>query len=342
MLVVLLGLLATGLLVAEGRDAANARRHHDSKLLKPTSGLRSVPLRRERIRSTPVKRVGPRRTRWDGLFSTWPHVSHKQLAQVPSVPMLNDENEAWIGEVSIGQPTQNFRVVLDSGSSNLWVPSVQCNLKFDAGCTGKNKYNESASSSAVASPCEALFIPYGTGFVLGYLSNDTVTLGGVTATQVQFGQALYMANFFSSVPIDGILGLAFRDIATDGVLPVLDEMWEQGRLQKFMFSTYLSSVVNSSASRLFLGGTDPSYYTGNIVWADVLIPSYWLVGLGAVGVNNKTVHSCGAGYCPTVIDTGTSILLFSPEVGNPVSDTAITPCFTFILFFRRFLRRFRQ
>jgi hypothetical protein len=163
MMVVLLGLLATALLLAEGRDAANARRHHEGKLLKPTPGIHSVPLRRERIRSTPVKRVGPRRTRWDGLFSSWPHVSHKQLAQVPSVPMLNDENEAWIGEVSIGQPAQNFRVVLDSGSSNLWVPSVQCNLKFDAGCTGKNKYNESASSTAVASPCEALFIPYGTG-----------------------------------------------------------------------------------------------------------------------------------------------------------------------------------
>ncbi len=337
MVVVLLALLATGLLagsLVEGRDSASGGK----KLLKPTPGLLSVPLRRERIRSKPVRRTkasGPRRTRWDGLFAGWPHVSHKQLASVPSVPMLNDENEAWIGEVtslllvfhcadlanekvSIGQPAQSFRVVLDSGSSNLWVPSVQCNLKFDAGCTGKNKYNETASRSSAPLPCEALFIPYGTGFVLGYLSNDTVTLGGVSVNQVEFGQALYMANFFAQVPIDGILGLAFPAIATDGVLPVLDEMWQQGRIQQFMFSTYLSSVVNSSNSRLFLGGVDPSYFSGNIVWADVIVPSYWLVGMASVGVANKTVHTCGLDYCPTVIDTGTSILLFSPEVGNPV------------------------
>ncbi len=165
---------------------------------------------------------------------------------------------------------------------------------------------------------EALFIAYGTGFVLGYLSNDTVTLGGVTAKNIEFGQVLYMANFFSQVPIDGILGLAFPLIATDKVLPVLDAMWAQGLLSKFMFSTYLSSAVNSSSSVLFLGGVDESYYTGSIVWADVLLPSYWLVGMGSVAVNNATVHHCGAGYCPTVIDTGTSILLFSPEVGNPV------------------------
>ena len=140
----------------------------------------------------------------------------------------------------------------------------------------------------------------------------------MTAKNVQFGQALYMANFFSQVPIDGILGLAFPDIATDSVQPVLDAMWQQNLLQQFMFSTYLSSVVNSTASRLFLGGFDSSYFTGSVVWADVLLPSYWLVGMKSVAVSGSTVHNCGLGYCPTVIDTGTSILLFSPEVGNPV------------------------
>lgn len=185
---------------------------------------------------------------------------------------------------SIGSPSQSFRVVLDSGSSNLWVPSVQCSLQFDKGCVGKQKYNASASTTSVADPCKALFIPYGTGFVLGYLSNDTVTFGGIPITGwslflywfvlflsnlpgVQFGQALYMADFFAEIPIDGILGLAFPDIATDAVTPVLDVMWQQKLLAKFQFSTFLSSKVNGTDSMLFLGGTDPSYFSGNFVWA---------------------------------------------------------------------------
>lgn len=127
-----------------------------------------------------------------------------------------------------------------------------------------------------------------------------------------------MAKFFSEVAIDGILGLAFPLIATDKVLPLLDEMWQQKLIAKFEFSTFLDSTPNSTSSRLFLGGSDPAYYSGDFVWADVIIPSYWLVGMGKVGVANETVHDCGLDYCPTVIDTGTSIILLSPEVGKPL------------------------
>jgi|JI10StandDraft_1071094.scaffolds.fasta_scaffold878725_2 cathepsin D len=72
--------------------------------------------------------------------------------------MLNDENEAWVGSVSIGVPLQSFRVILDTGSSNLWIPSVDCSVRIDQGCGGKNMYNSSASSRAVADPCRALFV----------------------------------------------------------------------------------------------------------------------------------------------------------------------------------------
>lgn len=125
-------------------------------VLVDCSNVVRIPLRRERIRPVALRPAHgtPRQTRWDGLFRGWPRVDRTKLASVPRVPMLNDENEAWIGTVSIGSPAQNFRVVLDSGSSNLWIPSVQCNLKFDAGCKGKNKYNESASTTSEPAPCQ--------------------------------------------------------------------------------------------------------------------------------------------------------------------------------------------
>lgn len=127
--------------------------------------------------------------------------------------MLDTSDEIWTANITIGSPAQgSFRVVMDTGSSNLWIPSVQCKYaeKYleDKGCEGKTAYDHNKSKSYHPDACEALFVPYGTGFLLAYLSNDTVTITGnpgLTVPNVKFGEAIYMADFFSSAPIDGIL-----------------------------------------------------------------------------------------------------------------------------------------
>ena len=94
-------------------------------------------------------------------------------------------------QVSIGTPAQTFSVVYDTGSSNLWVPDTLCSdYAVSPSCAVQRKYSNASSSSFVAkcllSDC-GLFLPYGSGTVLGELSLETVSVGGLALPNTTFG-----------------------------------------------------------------------------------------------------------------------------------------------------------
>ncbi|XP_057626367.1 cathepsin E [Chionomys nivalis] len=227
-----------------------------------------------------------------------------KMDQSTNEPLINYLDMEYFGTISIGTPPQNFTVIFDTGSSNLWVPSVYCT---SPACKTHPVFHPSQSST-YEEVGNRFFIQYGTGSLTGIIGADQVSVGGLTVQDQQFGESVKEpGQTFVNAEFDGILGLGYPSLAAGGVTPVFDNMMAQNLVDLPIFSVYLSSdPQGGSGSELTFGGYDPSHFSGILNWIPVTKQGYWQIALDGILVGN-TVMFCSEG-CQAIVDTGTSLL----------------------------------
>ncbi|XP_028263659.1 pepsin A-like isoform X1 [Parambassis ranga] len=227
-------------------------------------------------------------------------------------PMTNDADLAYYGIISIGTPPQSFKVIFDTGSSNLWVPSIYCS---SAACNNHDRFNPTRSST-YRQDGSSLSIQYGTGSMTGFLGYDTVTVGGLAVKNQIFGLSQSEAAFMQYMRADGILGLAYPRLSASGATPVFDNMMTEGLVNQDLFSVYLSSN-SQQGSVVTFGGVDPNHYYGSITWIPLSNELYWQITVDSVTVNGQVV-ACDGG-CQAIVDTGTSLIVGSQSDINNIN-----------------------
>ncbi|XP_010360789.1 cathepsin E isoform X1 [Piliocolobus tephrosceles] len=231
------------------------------------------------------------------------------MDQSANEPLINYLDMEYFGTISIGSPPQNFTVIFDTGSSNLWVPSVYCT---SPACKTHTRFQPSQSST-YSQPGQSFSIQYGTGSLSGIIGADQVSVEGLTVVGQQFGESVTEpGQTFVDAEFDGILGLGYPSLAVGGVTPVFDNMMAQNLVDLPMFSVYMSSNPEGGAgSELIFGGYDHSHFSGSLNWVPVTKQGYWQIALDNIQVGG-TVMFCSEG-CQAIVDTGTSLITGPPD-----------------------------
>jgi len=196
------------------------------------------------------------------------------------------------------------------------VPSKSC-----TNCKKDSPAYDSTKSSSYTKNGQSFSMQYGTGSCTGFLSKDTIGMGGLTIEGGVFGEVTKeAADVFGQAPFDGILGLGPPSAAVDKVPMPMQMLVDQKKIEHNIFSMYFETG-EKKGSMLVLGGTDPAYYTGDFTYVNVAkaakVLPYWLVSASDIKVGGTSTKACGWLLgCDMVVDSGTSVLAGPPKVMN--------------------------
>ena len=151
--------------------------------------------------------------------------------------------------MTIGTPGQPFSVIIDTGSSDIWIPSSDSNvcLVEQEACQVFGQYDASASSSYVDVAQGQFDISYqDNSAVTGDYINETLAIGNTVIRDMTMGLAIQASRPF------GIMGIGYdadESIAStdpDEIYPnVVAQLRAQGFIRTLAYSLWLNDLSTS-------------------------------------------------------------------------------------------------
>ncbi|ETN77166.1 hypothetical protein RB195_015627 [Necator americanus] len=235
------------------------------------------------------------------------HLRRAQILASGSQPFIDYADDFYLGNVTLGTPPQTTTLVLDTGSSNLWVidaacKTAACNGEPNSGYT-KHKF-DTTKSSTFTKETRTFSIQYGSGSCNGYLGTDTISFGGLTIKTQEFGVATHLAAVFGYQPVDGILGLGWPALAVDSVVPPMQNLLST--LDQPLFTVWMDRKLTISnggnAGLITYGAIDTKNCQSQINYVPLSAETYWQFPIQGFSIGSYSESKKEQ----VISDTGTS------------------------------------
>ncbi|GBE86151.1 Aspartic protease [Sparassis crispa] len=236
-----------------------------------------------------------------------------------------DADSDFYGSIAVGTPPVSYNVILDTGSSDLWLASATTTGAVSNVPSGVPTF-EPSKSSTFQSLNQSFQIQYDSGAAQGVLAKDTVQMAGFEVAGQEFAVVSEVSQGLLNAPVSGLMGMAWQQIASSGATPFWETLEQtSGSLSEPLMAFQLTRFGNDTNARQLepggtftLGGVDSSLFTGNIDYQD--IPSgeigYWIQELSGLTSQGQAVSLENGSASYAAIDTGTTL------VGGPASAIA--------------------
>ncbi|KAF9892208.1 hypothetical protein FE257_002614 [Aspergillus nanangensis] len=252
---------------------------------------------------------------------------HKRDKTVNQI--LDNEDTLYFCNITIGTPKQSLRLVLDTGSSDLWCNAGNSSLcqssRDPCDVSGSFDPKDSSTSKFVSSDFNISYAD-GSGAVGDYIT-DTLHIGGVTLKTFQFG-----IGYSSSSP-EGVLGIGYASNEVQvgrlgkSAYPNLPQaMVKSGLIRSNAYSLWLNDLGAHTGSILF-GGVNTAKYRGELQSLPIQTVdggySEFIIALTGVSLNSESKnrdYSSDSLPAAVLLDSGSSLTYLPNSVVESIYD----------------------
>ncbi|CAJ2503878.1 Uu.00g112720.m01.CDS01 [Anthostomella pinea] len=236
----------------------------------------------------------------------------------------------YYAQVTVGTPPQPVNLILDTGSSDVWVLDSRANLcnsealqLYYGDCLATYDPSQSSTYSLVSDDSFSIQYVDGSGAEGNYIK-DNLSIGGANITALQMGLAE------NSTINSGLLGVGFSaNVAATKQYPnIIDMFMQQDLIASEAYSLYLDDLHAETGTILF-GGLDTAKFIGELkavpIQPDAETGTYssFTVALSSFTTtadNGTVANYTRAAAIPVILDSGTTLTYLPSSIADRVFD----------------------